>query len=184
MGTKENPEIINAYQACNILEIPLSTLYYLSKTGRIKSTKIGRRWRYFREDIEFYKLYGTPAHSRIASPIYGPALEKRAHPRINCYLASSIEISIPGRKQLTISGMILNLSAGGVFIEKDNTCSLFSQIKSDDPVNLKFGLTGEPAQQEILKVTGRVLRVKDKGVAVKFRNIGSQTKEKITEYIG
>jgi len=45
------PIILTAKETSNILRVPLSTLYRLTKTGRIKGFKIGRQWRYKKEDV-------------------------------------------------------------------------------------------------------------------------------------
>ena len=49
--TVETDEIIDMNQAVKLLETTRSTFYRWLRSGKIKGMKIGRQWRFYREDI-------------------------------------------------------------------------------------------------------------------------------------
>ena len=46
--------VMTAKEVCSYLRIPLSTLYSLTKRGKIKGAKIGKHWRYLDDDVYTY----------------------------------------------------------------------------------------------------------------------------------
>ena len=48
--------VMTAKEVCSYLRIPLSTLYSLTKRGKIKGAKIGKHWRYLEEEVYSYLL--------------------------------------------------------------------------------------------------------------------------------
>lgn len=179
MSTKNNRRknnIITAEQVSEYLNIPLRTIYHLSKTGKIKGVKIGKQWRYNKDNIEKYLQYGTDfsneppripdKFTRLLREGAG-FIERRTYPRINCSLPCFIKVYIPDEKKVFSTGNISNISQGGVFIKNHKNDNLFKHIKNDDPINLRF----EIKENSRLKVDGRVLRVQYKGIAVKFKKL-------------
>ena len=49
-----NPLLLTAKEASDMLRVPLSTLYRLTKKGQVKGFKVGKQWRYIKEDILKY----------------------------------------------------------------------------------------------------------------------------------
>jgi excisionase family DNA binding protein len=43
--------LLTAKEVANLLRMPLSTVYYLSKNGTIPSVQIGRIWRFRKDEI-------------------------------------------------------------------------------------------------------------------------------------
>jgi len=43
--------LLTAKETSDMLRVPLSTLYRLTKQGQIKGFKIGKQWRYKKDDI-------------------------------------------------------------------------------------------------------------------------------------
>jgi len=43
--------LLTSEEVSSMLRLPLSTLYRLTKNGKIKGLKIGKQWRYKKEDI-------------------------------------------------------------------------------------------------------------------------------------
>lgn len=188
-GKKTN--FLTAEEVSKFLNIPLRTLYRLSKQGKIRAFKIGDKWRYNKSDIEKYGLTDTDfSKESIRRPpsfrstwqnkVKGVLFERRTHPRINCFIPCHIKVIIPQKREVFTQARILNISEGGLFIENCENEDVFLNIRNDDPIDLEFELTkwGE------LKANGRVLRTHDGGVAVKFRDISRDTKEKISRYVG
>ncbi len=54
MPEMNSQSVLTAREVCLYLKIPLSTLYGLSKRGRIKGVKVGKHWRYKADDIHSF----------------------------------------------------------------------------------------------------------------------------------
>lgn len=165
--------------------IPLNTVYRLSKCGKIKGIKIGKKWRYLKEDIE-------ELLSRGISPRILPARknsefkERRMYPRMNCNILCEYTLYIPSIKELhSITGIIKNISGGGIFL-CDNSVNL-AKISIGDPLELEF----EVGEEDYISINtkGRVVwGVENEnrvyGIGVKFRNIDKEFQEKIINFVG
>jgi len=62
----QNDEIIDMKEAIKILDTTRSTFYRWLRSGQIKGMKVGRRWRFYREDIERFLKGQEP---RIDVPV-------------------------------------------------------------------------------------------------------------------
>lgn len=60
VNNMNEPELLKSKEASQMLRVPLSTLYRLTKQGAIKGVKIGKQWRYKREDITRCFNAGVP----------------------------------------------------------------------------------------------------------------------------
>lgn len=164
----ENPVFLSAKEVSQYLSIPLRTVQRLSKEGKIKAIKIGSKWKYSRDDVAKYRNYGTDFSSEPARRPDNFA-ERRTYPRINTNLECLYSVKLPPFKNITASGIIKNVSAGGVFLIAQG------EIEIDDPIDLEF--TG-------IKANGRIVRKGNNGYGVKFRNISREDKDKIIKYVG
>lgn len=177
MNTKDMDKIISAYEASEILRIPLSSLYYLSNTGKIRAIKIGRRWRYKKIDIEHYATYGTIG---LNKEVARPRKEKRLSPRINCDILCEFRLGLPSQNHISKS-IIKNIGTSGIFLNIYNPFS----IRTDDPVQMRFGLDiPYEGNDETMEILGRVVRIADTGIGVKYRSLPLELREKITRYVG
>lgn len=169
MNQTNHSDFLTADEVSVLFRIPLRTIYNLSKSGKVKGVKIGKQWRYKESDIREYINLGTQFSREPArKPIN--FIEHRAYPRINCridcrYLANLTNLSG--------SGVIKNISAGGVFF-----AAVSDLIEIDDPVDLRFTIGGQ------MDLNGRVVRKDNSGLGIKFRNISNEYKERIAEYVG
>lgn len=165
----EKPEFFTAKEVSEYLSIPLRTVQRLSKQGKIRAVRIGNKWRYSKDDIVRYRDYGMD-FSREPARRINEQVERRNYPRINCNLRCQYSIVLPPFKDISSSGIIKNISAGGIFV--------FSQgygIDVDDPVDLEF--MG-------IKAVGRVVRKDKVGFGIKFRDISNEDKNRIIKYVG
>jgi len=55
-------EILTIQEVSEYLQIPVSTLYYLAQKRKIPGAKIGRHWRFLREEISNYLRGEEPSH--------------------------------------------------------------------------------------------------------------------------
>lgn len=173
---EENAQFLSAKEVSRFLSIPLRTVQRLSEQGKIRAIKIGNKWKYSIDDIIVYRNYGTssPIHIRDS----GHFIEHRAYPRINCNLKCLYSIDLHPFKNISSSGIIKNLGAGGIFL----LGSHIEEIEIDDPVKLQFVLSTE--KETDIEAEGRVVRKDSIGLGIKFRKISSEDKNRIIQYIG
>lgn len=176
-------KFLNAEEISNYFDIPLNTIYRLSRAGKIKGIKIGKQWRYAKVDIEEILATGVSPRKLPARDI-SEFREKREYPRINCGIKCSYRIDIPAIKEFrSDTGCIRNISAGGIFLT-DKTENL-SNISIADPIELDFGL----GKLQGIKTDGRAVRKEENGVVIygvgiKFRNIDKAQQNEIIRYVG
>ena len=113
--------IMTADEVCAFLKIPLSTLYSLTKRGKLRGAKIGKHWRYMKEDIMDYLL--GPSRGRGRSGFQSPAkealpeqpkiVERRLYPRVSCRLTARMRTPADISGETMGRGNIQNLSRGG-----------------------------------------------------------------------
>lgn len=160
--------LLSAKDVSIYLSIPLRTVQRLSKEGKIKAVRIGNKWRYSKDDIVRYRNYGTD-FSREPARRVNDLIERRVYPRINCSLKCQYSINIPPFKNISQTGLIKNIGAGGVFLVTQE------DIEIDDPIDLEF--IG-------IEASGRIIRKGDNGFGIKFRNISNEDKDRIIKYVG
>lgn len=184
MDNKNN--LLSVNEASRYLSMSERTIQRLSKQGKIKGIRFGGRWKFSKKDIEEYLSSGIDfSKTPVRIPHYSSlkpeqATERRYFPRINCALLCSLKVIIPTKKQVYASGMILNISKGGIFLENYKNDTSFLNIRNDDPVNLSFKLF----EDNKLEQEGRMVRIQNKGIAIKFKNLHSNVREIIKEYVG
>lgn len=171
----KNTDLLTVKEASEYLGLSERTVQRLSKQGKIKGIKLGRQWKFFKEDIEKYLSLGIDFS---AEPSRTPhfresAGERRAYPRINTNFKCNYSVNLPPFKSITNSGIIKNISAGGVFLVIHDV-----GVSLDDPIDLTFSLNTE------INPRGRVVRKGKSGVGIKFRNITTKDRNKIIQYIG
>ena len=180
---KNKKKLLTTRQVSEYLGIPLRTVQYLSQKAKIKSFKIGSRWKYLREDIERYLSFGTDI-SREPSrkpDDFTKRSDQRSHPRINSNFSCRYSISLPPYKEISNEGIVKNLSAGGIFL--DSQQEQIKGIKISDPIDLDFSLINKDKKIDI-NTGGRIVRKDANGVGVKFTNMDQETRNKIIKYIG
>ena len=176
----DSPEkILTAQEVSRYLRIPLSTLYDLTKRGKIKGVKVGKHWRYLEKNIRAYLFRANPFSSKSSATEF-PS-ERRHFPRINCEWTASVSVPLSRKQSLREEGMIHNLSAGGaLFVSRDG-----GTLEAGDPVRLVFEMKGSPS----LEIEGRIVRRPSDTAAspafgIKFRNISCQAERRIQDYVG
>ena len=174
-------EFLNAYQVKQLLEIPLSTVYHLTKTGTIKSVRIGKHIRYRKQDIDRY-IYGEGFSALLQGKHENK--ERRSSPRINCDINCMFR-SCLGRVS-DGAGRIKNISADGFLLACDGERREYQYIRNDDPMKIDFTILspGEEHELIVIKAAGRVTRIEDRGWGIKFRGLSEETREKIRKYVG
>jgi excisionase family DNA binding protein len=177
----KNNRYVTVKKASILLSIPLKTVYRLIKNGKINAIKIGGRVRCLRDDVERIRDNGTDGVcDRRARHAAG--LNDRKYQRINTNLSGQYSVSLRPFKEITGSGIIKNLSEGGVYITCPEEQS--SGIDVDDAVDISFSLGKTGEDGGAVFVQGRVVRKENGGMAVRFRQVDGKIKEIIRGYIG
>lgn len=96
---KEKLDFLNAQQISNYLNIPIRTVYHLSKKGIIKSYRIGGRWKYLKDDIE------NLDHRFTASKLINSFNAKQVSKYLNIPLSTTYRLTKQGKiKSIKIGG--------------------------------------------------------------------------------
>lgn len=179
MNDKIEKRYLTADDISRHFSIPLNTIYRLSKLGKISGIKIGKQWRYLKDEIEQYITK--------TSQKYEPLHERRLFPRINCNFECKYRVNISSIKEFkSDAGSIRNISGGGAFIyDKPQNLDHISEM---DPIELDFEFACERGVKNI-KVLARVVRKGQCGnvlfgLGIKFRDIDKDSLDEIIKYVG
>lgn len=170
---------LSSKQVSEMLGVHVRTVQRLTNQGKIKAIKIGKLFKYNKKDIEQYLLQGIDFSKEPIRKLHD-FHERRTNPRINCFLQCYIKVIIPQKKEISTMARILNINEGGIFLENCDNEEEFINIRSDDPINLKFELN----ERNKLELDARVVRIQNKRLAVKFKNLNQNVREVIKEYVG
>lgn len=156
----DKPILLTAKEASDILRVPLSTLYRLTKKGQIKGFKVGKQWRYKKEDIFVYFNAGVRFNDM--------AVERRQYQRIKCRIPCNF-------------GIIRNISAGGVLVEAPQ--EPVNLIHNEDPVQLQFTIHLND-ENMFVRSEARVVRIANNTLGIKFRDLSEEVRERVLDYVG
>lgn len=177
---------LSAYEVSSIFGIPLDSVYYLSRKGKIKAIKIGKHWKYKKVDIEQCLNNGTdfckkPAiESNNLKDVPPNYIEQRSFQRINTNFKCFYYINLPPLKQIKNEGIIKNLSGGGIFLLIQSNG--LNGIDLDDPIELDFVLNSNVDQSINIYTKGKAIRKNKNGIGIRFRHIDKQLQDRIVEY--
>ncbi|MBU1862173.1 MAG: helix-turn-helix domain-containing protein [Candidatus Omnitrophica bacterium] len=166
---------MTAQEVSDYLRIPLNSVYYLTQKGDIQAVKIGKHWRYVKEDID----------SIFPSRRTKMKGEHRQFPRINSDI--SCQIHLPLHSTIIKTTKIKNLSCGGALLCGDDLTVHNNRPTCDDPLDLHFSLEEEERINRTYHIKTRVVRVEKTGrylIAVKFRGLRNIERSILAEYIG
>jgi excisionase family DNA binding protein len=58
-------DILNIKEVANYLRVPVSTIYRLAQDGKIPAVKVGKHWRFLKEDLKLLFNQKRGDHSQI-----------------------------------------------------------------------------------------------------------------------
>ena len=167
------PALLKSKEASRMLRVPLSTLYRLTKSGKIKGFKIGKQWRYKKEDVMRYFNAGIEFSAN--------AIERRQYQRINCHIVCQFKICIPDTKDIESRGFIKNISAGGALVEAPE--EIIRHIYIEDPMDMRFTLELND-ENMLVRSEARIVRQENNNFGIKFRELKQEIKDRILDYVG
>lgn len=166
-----NEDVLTGPEVSAYLKIPLSTLYSLTKQGKIKGVKVGKHWRYLRRRLEEYLLGETQT-------------ERRRVARLNTAIKGRLEVRLSEKLDSKKEGEIRNLSEGGALFVY-STQAEGPEAELHDPVSVSFPLSEKDSSA--LELRGRVVHLsKNSGsrVGIKFKDLTPEAKEALRNYVG
>lgn len=167
----KNPRLLTTKEVSEYLRIPVSSLWSLTRKGKIRGVKVGKHWRYLESEIQAF-LAGSNGHSKIS--------DNRRHCRINCEIPAKLTILLSGKDEFPIEGLIRNLSEGGALLVYEGPLA-----EVGDPVKIVFAIEGNHSPK--FELFGRVVHKSSNSKAeagIKFRGISSNDREVIRDYVG
>ncbi len=111
--------VLTAREVCQYLRIPLSTLYSLSKRGRIKGVKVGKHWRYLQEDVHDFLVHPvSDKHGNQTASANGqPLLISDSNPNFkHLGVGDSVRIVF----KIPENGRIISFEMEGQIVEKES----------------------------------------------------------------
>ncbi len=69
------PEILTIEEVANYLRVPLSSLYKLAQQGKIPASKVGRHWRFRRENIDRWLDQQSNSNSETTHGLHNQVTE-------------------------------------------------------------------------------------------------------------
>ena len=162
---------MTAQEVSDYLRLPITTVYELTTKGKLIGTKCGKHWRYFQDDILSY-LNRNRAPKAVTPPV-----DKRRFPRLKTCLSARLTGLLPETSDLELTGIIQNLSEGGVLFACPGT-----RLEAGDPVRLRFVVPDSDSEVILdARIVHRVHKLKS---GLKFKHASYKTKELIREYVG
>ena len=191
-NTEHIKEVMTAREVSEYLKIPLSSLYALTKKGRVCGIKIGKHWRYRGQDILKY-WQGDSVTDVIAAIAHRTNPHKdRIFQRINCEIPAGTKILLERKREIELKGKIQNLSEGGLlFLYGDPNPPAAETpwgIEVGDPIKVSFDL-GEDVHDDsaFMELQGRIVH-KTEGerhaLGIKFKSINEDDQRRIHDYVG
>lgn len=170
---------MTAEEVKEFLKIPLSTVYGLTKKGKLKGVKVGKHWRYLKSEVEG-RLVGSGAFDQVARESEAEFAERRRSQRIDCEIPALITV-MRGRQQDTREGVIQNLSASGArFVMSDGE----NLVPIGAGVMINFKLPTGPSAA--LELEGKVVRGEvhhDLLLGIEFRSMVQTDRAALEEYV-
>lgn len=178
----EEKRIMTAQEVSERLRISLSTVHHLTRTGKIKGVKMGKQWRYVREDIERCLTDGLEMDGSSRPP---RRLERRDKPRLNCHIRATAGLALSPLRRWSGGGIVLNLSEGGLLFEATQGPDEGVKFQVNDPLMVRLRIPPMSSQEVTLQ--GRIVHLRANGtlrLGVKFRNLDPDCQKVIREYVG
>ncbi len=114
MPSESDPPTLSAQQVGKYLRISLSTVHHLTRTGKLRAAKQGKRWIYLKSEIERFLDEGFSEWISKPAPVNSE--ERRAFPRTPCFIEGQMS-SGGDLQEKTFKGRILNISQHGILFE-------------------------------------------------------------------
>lgn len=176
--------ILTAQEVSECLRISLSTVHHLTRTGKIKGVKMGKQWRYVREDIERCLI---PDLEIPPPPRFPPQKsERRTSRRISCYLPAGAVLNPSPQRKWSGKGVVLNISRGGLLLQSEETASSEAMLCLNDLLLLNLRLP-MAAIRYGSRLAGHIVHLDGAGkrrIGIKFDNPSPELEKAILDYIG
>lgn len=172
-------QVMTIKEVSQYLRIPVSTIYDLTRKGKLRGGKFGKHWRFLKEDIESF-LHGDQGVSRVCVQ----SSEHRQYPRINTRIVSTVVAGL-AEKNASFSGTIRNLSLSGAYFVMKSSGGMPGTLESGDPVEVLFELPGAVPRR--IEAEGRIVHQKRNGQigsGIKFKHLSAEATEALQDYVG
>lgn len=153
--SKSVSERLNAPDVGAYLRISLSTVHHLTRTGKLKAEKQGKRWTYLKSDVDRYVNEG------LSDWISGSLSEKdrRAFARRICSLEGLMKLEgEQGASVRWAHGRVLNVSDQGMLFEVSDEDQGVIEPLSQLPAPVRFSISAHGEDQAPYVFQGSLIR--------------------------
>ena len=167
MNSADDKQYMTAHDVSAYLRISLSTVHHLTRAGKLTSVKVGKQWRYDKEEINhaLEKSLGSISLAYAGN-------DRRAYERRKCFVQGFAVISRGQEGAWIGEGRILNLSYGGLLFEASEGVFYDPQAYPNPAVKLRLMI--DPDHKREYEVDGIIVRAEDAAktrFAVRFRKL-------------
>lgn len=157
---------MSAPEVGDYLRVSLSTVHHLTRTGKLKARKQGKRWTYLKADVDRYINEGFP---KWAPRDEVSANDRRAHARRPCHLSGRMKLEgrIGNDSSDWAHGRVLNISEQGMLFEVSRQEAELLGPLVNLPAAARFSIVPQGTQQVPYVFQGTLLRA-EPGEGLRF----------------
>jgi excisionase family DNA binding protein len=149
METRQpSKNFMNAHDVSDYLRISLSTVHHLTRAGKLMSVKVGKQWRYNKDEIDLYLGKAAP----ILRTYEGR--ERRTFLRHSCLVQGFAVIPRGHESAWMGEGTVLNFSDAGILFEASE--GVFYEEGAYSPASVKVRVILDSKTE--FQIEGRVVR--------------------------
>lgn len=175
----ESKIILNAQEVSEYLRISLSTVHHLTRSGKLRSKKIGNKWCYKKTDLDYYLEYGEmPQITDEAEE------ERRIYKRFECHSGCVLKIQGESDSEEYV-GYVLNYSRGGVLFEFTDASNT-SRIQGAKPMKIKVSVPNAETK-EYYEWEGTVVHFENANTpraGIQFKSLEDENLSRLSECFG
>lgn len=145
---------MNAPQVGAYLRISLSTVHHLTRTGKLKAEKQGKRWMYRKEDVDSYVNQGLSGWA----PGGLSENDRRAYVRRSCSLEGLMKLEGEWDLPRWAHGRVLNVSDQGMLFEVSGEDQSLIPVLHQLPVSARFSVSAHGEAQAPYVFQGTLIR--------------------------
>ena len=175
-------DILTAPEVAAMLKVPVTTVYKLTREGKLPAARVGKHWRYLRMDL-IQQIRRDAAQEQRAA-----AAERRRHRRVPWEADCEFSVAVDSATRCDGQGVVRNLSRSGAMLSIDRLVVQGRLVRIDDPILLHVSddtSLGTAIGGEALR--GRVVHVQnDKStfMGIAFEGLADEAAGRIDELIG
>ncbi len=176
MVQRDPKKMMGAVQVSEYLRISLSTVHHLTRAGKLKSEKIGKKWCYTKQDLDFYLEHGHSVENKTDE-------DRREYERYLCNLHGRLKIDA-GKDLLWAGDAVMrNYSLGGALFETTADFQIEKLRKELTQINVDLAIDSK----HTYKLNGKLVYFVHPGVTrlgIEFDQSSRESISEVSQFLG